>query len=142
MPGCSPALRQAAESRELEDVPYIALCDSAQIKRGGRGFRFVIERDRLTLPAFVIRHELGVSAFINRCKHRDLELDWTLGDFFDPEGDQLICATHGARYDPVDGVCLAGPCAGEALTSLDVVEIGDVVYLSDTRWRLNVHRAV
>ncbi len=135
-------MRQTAEALELENIPHIALCVSAEIKRGGRGFRFVVERGRFTLPAFVIRHELGVSAFINRCKHRDLELDWTPGEFFDHEGDRLICATHGARYDPVDGVCLAGPCAGEALTSLDVVEIGDVVYLSDTRWRLNVHRAV
>ena len=41
------------------------------------------------LPAFVVRHMQGVSAFINRCAHRDLELDWSPGEFFDLESKWL-----------------------------------------------------
>jgi nitrite reductase/ring-hydroxylating ferredoxin subunit len=69
-----------------------------------------------------------VHAYLNRCAHRSLELDWNEGDFFDAFGEHLLCATHGARYAPASGACVGGPCRGAGLVKLAVSEEnGDVL---------------
>jgi len=30
----------------------------------------------------------------------------------------IVCATHGALYEPQSGHCIAGPCNGENLISM------------------------
>jgi nitrite reductase/ring-hydroxylating ferredoxin subunit len=57
------------------------LCDSSQLVDGGRGVRFDLpDPDRLgaggTAPAFVVRHAGRVFAYLNRCGHVSVELDW------------------------------------------------------------------
>jgi nitrite reductase/ring-hydroxylating ferredoxin subunit len=69
-----------------------------------------------------------VHAYLNRCAHRSLELDWNEGDFFDAFGEHLLCATHGARYAPASGACVGGPCRGAGLVKPAVSEEnGDVL---------------
>ena len=47
--------------------------------------------------------------------------------FVDAAGEHLICATHGALFRFEDGVCIAGPCAGDALEPLEAqVEAGAI----------------
>ena len=48
--------------------------------------------------AFAVRFRGRVRAFLNRCGHLPVELDWEEGRFFDASGLYLICATHGALY--------------------------------------------
>jgi nitrite reductase/ring-hydroxylating ferredoxin subunit len=56
-------------------------------------------------------------------RHVAMELDWVAGQFFDLDGEALLCATHGASYDPADGHCMGGPCAGRGgLRRLQVIE--------------------
>ncbi|MCS7101365.1 MAG: Rieske 2Fe-2S domain-containing protein, partial [Burkholderiaceae bacterium] len=82
----------------------------------------VLEGDR-RVGAFVVRHRGRLRAFVNRCAHVAMELDWQPGAFFDAEGRWLICATHGALYDPDTGGCVGGPCRGRGgLRPLQVVE--------------------
>lgn len=107
------------------------LCESKEVSAGGLGLRFEVQDKDQTLPAFIVRHSQGVSGFINRCAHRELELDWSPGHFFDADGRQIVCATHGALYDPSDGSCTSGPCRGQSLTLLAVQETGDKIYLVD-----------
>jgi len=71
-----------------------------------------------TVNGFLVRNGQGVRGFVNRCVHMDLELDWNPGLFFDVENQYLMCATHGALYDPVDGRCVDGPCQGGRLQPL------------------------
>lgn len=98
------------------------ICDSAAVADGGTGVRFEIERDGRQVSAFVIRHAGQAHAFLNRCAHQGVELDWQEGQFFDPETGLLICATHGALYDPATGECRGGPCRGGKLISIAIVE--------------------
>ena len=56
-------------------------------------------------------------------------MDWQPGHFFDPDRAHLICATHGALYDPATGACNSGRCAGRALTAVAVEERDGRVYL-------------
>ncbi len=103
------------------------ICRSRDLVERGRGVRFRVSRRGEVAPAFVVRFNGAVHAYLNRCAHRMLELDWNAGDFFDAFGEHLLCATHGARYAPASGTCVAGPCARAGLVKLDVTEEnGDV----------------
>ncbi|GAB4507804.1 MAG: hypothetical protein Tsb0026_04730 [Sulfuricaulis sp.] len=95
----------------------------------GRGVRFSVRRHGEVTPAFAVRFNGIAHAYLNRCAHRSLELDWVQGDFFDAFGEHLLCATHGARYVPASGTCVGGPCGGAGLVKLPVIEENDMVLL-------------
>lgn len=105
------------------------ICASADLIDGGRGVRFVIERQAGVQPAFAVRYNGKAHAYINQCGHVPIELDWNEGEFFDLSRLYLICSTHGAMYDPSTGTCLEGRCDGQSLKALLVVERNDNVYL-------------
>lgn len=109
------------------------ICASEALVDGGDAVRFQVTRDGEEAPAFVVRHRNRVHAYINRCSHRGIKLDWDAGKFFDRRGRYLICAVHGARYEPATGNCIGGPCNG-GLVKLPVIEKNSAVYLalSDT----------
>ena len=111
-----------------------AICSSDDLATGGLGVRFEVADENGTWPAFVVRHPQGVAAYINRCAHLALELDWSRGYFFDLDQRYLICATHGALYTADTGECVSGPCNGSGLETLKVVETGGTVYLIDSRY--------
>jgi nitrite reductase/ring-hydroxylating ferredoxin subunit len=104
-----------------------AICHSRELLDGERGIRFQVRWHGELVPAFVVRFQGQVHAYLNRCAHRSLELDWNAGDFFDAFGEYLLCATHGARYAPASGTCVGGPCGRAGLVKLAVFEEdGDV----------------
>jgi nitrite reductase/ring-hydroxylating ferredoxin subunit len=74
----------------------------------------------------------GTVAYLNRCAHKLVELDWQEGEFFDAEHRYLVCATHGAMYDPASGVCVDGPCRGAVLTAVPVRVADGAVWLAGT----------
>lgn len=100
------------------------VCAAVALVDGGEGVRFVWPRrparggPPVDEPAFVVRHAGVVRAFLNRCAHAPVELDWPAGRFFDESGLYLTCATHGATYRPEDGLCVGGPCRGRRLQTL------------------------
>ena len=112
------------------------LCRLEDLDVGGTGLRFEVQKDGEKRPAFAVRSTAGISAFLNRCGHRDLELDWSPGEFFDLDARLLICATHGALYDPQSGACKGGPRNGVGLRPLSVMEEAGLVYLIDVNYSL------
>jgi len=126
-----------AEDNVLNDGAS-ALCASNDLLLGGLGVRFSVkDSNDKTWPAFVVRHQHGVSAFINRCSHLALELDWEPGHFFDvDDAEHLVCATHGALYVAQSGDCAGGPCNGMGLEALRVEEEADSIYLKDPAYQL------
>jgi len=107
------------------------ICSSEAVVEKGPGVRFVVHRPEGDIPAFVVRYEGRAWAYANRCAHVSVELDWEHGQFFDPSRLYLICATHGAMYEPQTGYCVAGPCKGRRLEPLDVLEREGAIYLKD-----------
>jgi len=105
------------------------ICMSADLLDGGDGVRFTVRRDGRDLPAFVVRFGGRVYAYLNRCAHVWVELDWQPGRFFTVERDYLICASHGALFEPESGFCVAGPCRGGRLETIPVVERDGGVFL-------------
>lgn len=119
--------------RECETAlaPGARICDSAALRDGGPGVRFDIARSGSSAPAFAVRHGGKAYAYLNRCAHRFVELDWEPGKFFDFTQQYLVCATHGALYQPDNGYCVGGPCRGARLTRVIVHEADGAVWLAE-----------
>lgn len=71
---------------------------------------------------FLLRYHGRVYAYINRCPHARLPLNWRPDTFFNPEGDLLECVNHGALFRIEDGSCVYGPCTEQALEPIAVVQ--------------------
>ena len=65
-----------------------------------------------------------VRAWRNVCPHQGRRLDYAPGQFL-LDGANLVCAAHGASFRRADGLCVAGPCRGESLQAVAVVEQAD-----------------
>ncbi len=105
------------------------ICASTALTDGGPGVRFKIRQGAQEAAAFVVRYDERVYAYLNSCAHIPVELDWMEGEFFDKAGLYLICATHGATYEPATGHCIMGPCKGSHLVAVPVVERDGNVYV-------------
>lgn len=105
------------------------ICASVELVERGRGVRFEVVRSGAREPAFAVRFEGRVYAYLNRCGHVPMQMDWQPGEFFDFSGLYLVCATHGALYAPESGHCLGGRCNGRGLVALPVIERDGQVYL-------------
>ena len=114
----------------------LSICASEALESSGLAIRFKVEDRQRARGAFVVRFRGSVYAYLNECAHREMELDWNPGDVFDADGEHLICATHGAIYNPVDGACRGGPCNGAGLFPVNVIERDGQVFLNDPNYRL------
>ena len=105
----------------------IALCNSAQLQDSGEAAPFDVVYHGQTCLAFAIRYDGQVYAYLNRCSHVPMEMDYQPNRFFDLTGHWLICATHGATYSPKTGACRGGPCRG-GLIAIQTSERDGVVH--------------
>jgi nitrite reductase/ring-hydroxylating ferredoxin subunit len=105
------------------------ICPSSALVDSGTGVRFEVEYFGEAAPAFAIRYRGAVHAYLNRCSHVAMELDWQEGVFFDADGRDLLCSTHGATYDAASGRCVGGPCNG-GLLKLKVEERNGMVFFT------------
>jgi nitrite reductase/ring-hydroxylating ferredoxin subunit len=109
------------------------ICDSEALVDGGRGVRFALAAHPDEERGFAVRHFGKVRAFVNRCPHAWTELDWQPGEFFEESGLYLVCATHGALFDPATGLCVAGPCRGASLERVSIREEGGEVLMANEK---------
>jgi nitrite reductase/ring-hydroxylating ferredoxin subunit len=102
-----------------------------QLINGGLGLRFEINdlKTGQKLSAFLIKYDEQYYAYLNQCAHIAMEMDWQAGQFFDADGQRLICATHGAIYDPETGLCVGGPCHGAHLKSIPLRHFNHTLYV-------------
>ena len=77
-----------------------------------------------TVRGFLVNHDGGHHAYVNRCPHAGTPLDAWPNEFFTEDGRYLICATHGAVFAPDTGICVEGPCPGTRLEPLSVAHRG------------------
>lgn len=110
------------------EVSNVLICSSDAVQEGGKGVRFAVTAfgDRAT--GFVVRYGGKAYAYLNRCAHVPIELDWVEGEFFESGKLYLMCSTHGAIYVPDSGFCAGGPCKGGRLRPIAVLELDDKIY--------------
>ena len=105
----------------------VFLCRSSQLKNSGEAVPFEVRYFSQSCAAFAVRYAGKVYAYLNRCSHVPMEMDYQPNQFFDLTGHWLICATHGAQYSPQTGQCRLGPCRG-GLVKIEVTEADDMVH--------------
>lgn len=66
-----------------------------------------------------VRWDGKVYAYANVCPHQRHPLNLTPDGFFNPQRTLLLCASHGAVFEPATGRCIAGPCTGASLVPLE-----------------------
>lgn len=81
-----------------------------------------VEKNNDSIEIFVVLYNKSYFAYINKCQHLDVELDWEPNNFFDDKKRFIVCSTHGALYEPSTGECVSGPCKGAHLESLVINE--------------------
>jgi len=107
------------------------ICASHELVEQGKGISFPVVAASAT-TGFVVRYRGIAQGYVNQCAHVPVPLDWQEGDFFDLTRHNLICATHGAQYDPETGLCVLGPCKGKTLKKLHITEHDGNVYLIES----------
>lgn len=78
----------------------------------------------------LFRQGQELRAWLNVCPHAGRRLDWAPGKFLKDKQGHLICAAHGATFELDGGVCVAGPCRGDALRPVAVEVVDGQVRLS------------
>jgi nitrite reductase/ring-hydroxylating ferredoxin subunit len=118
---------QASTQTTTQTSQRIALCSSADLQNGASAVAFDVVQAGQACRAFAVRFNGVVHAYLNRCTHVAMELDWQPNQFFDDTGQWLLCSTHGAAYAPDTGKCGGGPCQG-GLVTINLSEEAGVVY--------------
>ena len=103
------------------------LCLAGELIEAGPAVPFDVVFAGQTCRAFAVRFEGQAHAYLNRCTHVAMELDWQPNRVFDAAGQWLLCASHGAAYSPKTGQCAAGPCR-EGLVKIKLVEQAGSIY--------------
>ena len=98
-------------------------CEADQV-RPGQAVRLELARAGETVRGFLVNHGGRHYAYVNQCPHAGTPLDWWPNEFFTEDGRYLICATHGAVFEPDSGRCVEGPCPGARLETLHVERDG------------------
>jgi nitrite reductase/ring-hydroxylating ferredoxin subunit len=101
----------------------------------GRTTRFTVLLDGVSQDALALRWKGVLHAYVNRCRHQGLPLDFGDGHVFDEAYDAIVCCHHGARYRPDTGECSGGPCMGGRLTVLVLESRGAELWCVDVRGR-------
>lgn len=92
---------------------------------GSKGFENVDGQE----PFFVVRRGEQVFAYRNVCPHYGAPLDWKPDAFLSYDRDFILCSMHGALFNIEDGMCVDGPCPGQALNQVNVGVDGDGIFL-------------
>ena len=101
-------------------VPPVWSCAADALGPGQTAVFRLGRPDGGEVAGFIVNHGGQVRAYVNRCPHAGTPLDLWPNEFYTEDGEHLICATHGAVFHPVTGVCVEGPCPGALLDWLVV----------------------
>jgi len=96
----------------------------------GRTKKFFLICDGREEECFVVNHQGQLYAYINRCCHVPMTMDWVDNQFMTEDKQFIQCATHGACYLPDTGECVGGPPFGQFLTRVPLTTEGDQVFAS------------
>jgi nitrite reductase/ring-hydroxylating ferredoxin subunit len=94
----------------------------------GESKKFTLKCGGAGVEALLINYEGALHAYVNRCRHIGISLDWVDNQFFSEDKRFLICANHGATYEPKTGQCIWGPCVGASLQGVPLEIDGQKIF--------------
>ena len=98
--------RPRSKSARAQTRYQIARVDSLAT---GESLKFMLPIRGADEECFLINFAGEFHAYVNRCRHVPMAMDWVDNQFFAEEGRYLMCQTHNAYYEPASGECIAGP---------------------------------
>jgi len=81
----------------------------------GETKKFLLDCAGREVEAFLLNHAGRLYAYVNRCRHIAMTMDWVENQFLTEDRAFIQCATHGACYQPTSGECVSGPPLGKFL---------------------------
>lgn len=105
------------------------LCSTSDIPDPGSK-AFQLKHNRNTLDIFVVHKDGEFHAFINRCPHTGVNLEWLEDQFLDRDQTYIQCSTHDALFEIDTGYCIHGPCAGDKLSPVNI-QVVDHTLIAD-----------
>ncbi|MGC2277253.1 MAG: Rieske 2Fe-2S domain-containing protein [Candidatus Binatus sp.] len=75
----------------------------------GESLKFMLPIRGADEECFLVNFGGEFHAYVNRCRHVPMAMDWVDNQFFAEDGRYLMCQTHNAYYEPASGECIAGP---------------------------------
>mgnify|MGYP000278607874 CR=1 FL=1 len=90
---------------------------------------FSVESQQGKIDLFVVKIDNKVYGYKNLCPHLGIPLNWQPDEFLSIEETHIQCATHGALFTMETGDCIAGPCSGDKLSSLNIEQRDNEVWL-------------
>src|SRR5215469_520029 len=96
----------------------------------GESLKFMLPIRGVDEECFVVNFQGAYYAYVNRCRHVPMAMDWIDNQFFTEHARYLMCQTHNAYYDPVSGECIAGPrsACGKFLYRVPIEVADGVIY--------------
>ena len=94
---------------------------------GSRGFTVKVNDEDIN--GFIVHKDGLFFAYRNSCPHTGSPLDWVEHQFLDMDGRLIQCAVHDARFNIENGLCLAGPCSGESLQGLKIIQQDNQLFI-------------
>jgi nitrite reductase/ring-hydroxylating ferredoxin subunit len=94
----------------------------------GQSKKFTLRRGERDFEAMLLNYRGNLYAYVNRCPHVGITLDWVDNQFFTVDNRYVMCANHGAVFEPPTGECIWGPCVGASLESLALDIQGEKVF--------------
>jgi nitrite reductase/ring-hydroxylating ferredoxin subunit len=121
-------MRLRTGMREIDTTRV--LCSLAELDET-RSPGFAIGEGDRPLRGFLVRTVAGVAAFVNYCPHAGHPLNFRPHKFLTSDRNLILCSSHGALFARDNGLCIAGPCAGQSLTPVPVEVISGYVLLAE-----------
>lgn len=106
----------------------VAVCAADEVEEGGSA-GFSLEATDGPVRLMVIRKGGALHVYVNSCPHRRLPLDFHPGRFLTEDGRHILCTNHIATFRIEDGVCVDGPCRGQALERVPFTVESGVLYV-------------
>lgn len=100
--------RQRVQNRDTISQIRYRVCH-ANALGAGESMKFLLPIRGVEEECFLVNYHGRFHAYVNRCRHVPMAMDWVDNQFFAEEGRYLMCQTHNAYYDPDSGECVAGP---------------------------------
>jgi nitrite reductase/ring-hydroxylating ferredoxin subunit len=121
--------RPAGASQEASPARRYRVCRTRDVAPG-ESRKFLLPIRGAEEECFLINLGGDFHAYVNRCRHVPMAMDWIENQFFAEGGRYLMCQTHGAYYQPATGECIAGPPAacGKSLYRVELEIDSGTIY--------------
>lgn len=104
------------------------LCPSEGVREGEFCEHPIHQADNNT--EVIVTRQMGrVHAWLNVCPHQGRALNFAPKRFLSDDQGRLVCAAHGAVFEPDSGLCVGGPCRGASLREVAVIDTGSEILI-------------